>query len=98
MLKLLADGRILLLQGVLSNAGVYQGHGEGAVAQEGGDALQGHVPVDGQGSQGMAQAVRCDPGWIPAALAMRCTASSTLPCPMRRPYWVKRKSIGCRGG
>ena len=55
-----ADGLVFVGDDAVGDAGVDEGHFHGAVAEQGGDRLQPHAPVDGLGGQGVAELVGVD--------------------------------------
>ena len=57
---LLGDGEVLVGDGLVGDARVDHGHGEGLVAEQGGDGVEAHPAVDGLGGQGVAELVRGD--------------------------------------
>ena len=51
---------VLVGDGAVGDAGVDEGHAQGAVPEQRGDGFEAHAPVDGLGGQGVAQLVRVD--------------------------------------
>ena len=56
----LGHPEVLVGDGAVRDAGIGHGHPHRPVAEEGGDRLQAHAPVDGLGGQGVAELVGVD--------------------------------------
>jgi hypothetical protein len=57
---LFGDRKVLVGDGLVGDARIDHGHGEGLVAEQGGNGVEAHPAVDGLGGQGMAELVRGD--------------------------------------
>ena len=63
----LGDGEVLIGDGLVRDAGVDHGHGEGFVAEQRSDGIEAHATVDRLGREGMAELMGgdvTDPGFV----------------------------------